>query len=102
MLDTSLQVIEFLRDASHVRDYRVSEWRAIQLLAGFSDPTVTSWKLPMEFNSWTARIGTPADRVAALRAVFAELPGEARDHFHIDASRSFVIDSAWFEALKMS
>jgi ubiquinone/menaquinone biosynthesis C-methylase UbiE len=102
LLDTCLQVIEFLRDASHVRDYRVAEWRAILGEAGFSDPAVTSWKLPMEFSSWIARIGTPAARVAALRAVFAELPGEVREYFHIDASQSFVIDSAWFEALQVS
>jgi hypothetical protein len=59
LLDTSLQVIEFLRDASHVRDYRVSESCAIKREVGFSDPTVTSWKLPLGFNSWVARIGTP-------------------------------------------
>jgi ubiquinone/menaquinone biosynthesis C-methylase UbiE len=102
LLDTSLQVLEFLRDASHVRDYRVSEWRAIYREAGFSDPTVRSWKIPVDFNSWIARIGTPAARVAALQAVFAELPSEVREYFHIDASQSFVIDSTWFEALKAS
>jgi ubiquinone/menaquinone biosynthesis C-methylase UbiE len=38
LLDTCLQVIEFLRDASHVRDYRVSEWRAMFEAAGFAAP----------------------------------------------------------------
>ena len=33
LFDTTLQVIEFLRDASHVRDYRVSEWIAMQKAA---------------------------------------------------------------------
>ena len=72
LLDTFLQVVEFLRDASHVRDYRVSEWSAVQRSAGFSEPTVTGWKLALEFKSWIARIGTPPDRVAALRTVFGE------------------------------
>ncbi len=60
LLDTSLQVVEFLRDASHVRDYRASEWRAMQSAAGFSEQKFTSWKLPLDFTSWIERIGTPA------------------------------------------
>jgi ubiquinone/menaquinone biosynthesis C-methylase UbiE len=102
LLDTSLQVVEFLRDASHVRDYRVSEWRAIQRNAGFSEPTITDWKLQIEFNSWVARIGTPPARVAALQVVFAEFPSEVREYFHIDDSQSFRVDSAWLEASKGS
>jgi SAM-dependent methyltransferase len=98
LLDTSLQVIEFLRDASHVRDYRLSEWKAQCAAAGFGEPTVTAWKLSIEFNSWIARIGTPADRVAALQAVFAALPSEVREYFQIGADNSFVIDSVWVEA----
>jgi SAM-dependent methyltransferase len=100
LFDTSLQVIEFLRDASHVRDYRVSEWAAMQRCAGFCEPTVTRWKLPTEFNSWIARIGTPPARVAALHAVFADLSGEAVEYFQVGPEFSFVIDSAWMETSK--
>jgi SAM-dependent methyltransferase len=100
LFDTSLQVIEFLRDASHVRNYRVSEWVAMQRAAGFREPAVARWKLPLEFGSWIARIGTPHARVAALRTVFAELPNEARGYFQISPELSFVTDSAWLEALK--
>ncbi len=100
LLDTSLQVVEFLRDASHVRDYRASEWRAMQSAAGFSEQKFTSWKLPLDFTSWIERIGTPPARVAALHAVFAELPAEVREYFQIAPDRSFVTDSAWFEAGK--
>jgi SAM-dependent methyltransferase len=100
LFDTSLQVIEFLRDASHVRDYRISEWAGMQRAAGFCEPAVTRWKLPLEFRSWIARIGTPPDRVAALKSVFAELPNEAREYFQVTAQFSFVTDSGWLEALK--
>jgi ubiquinone/menaquinone biosynthesis C-methylase UbiE len=94
LLDTALQVVEFLRDASHVRDYRISEWRAMQHAAGFAEPEVATWKLPMEFLSWIARIGTPPDRVAALRAAFAALSAEARAYFQVGADLSFSIDAA--------
>ena len=100
LFDTSLQVIEFLRDASHVRDYRISEWSAMQRAAGFTEAAVSSWKLPLEFERWIARIGTPPDRVAALKAVFRELPSEVREYFQIGPELSFVTDSAWLEALK--
>jgi hypothetical protein len=93
-------VIEFLRDASHVRDYRVSEWRAMQSVAGFSEQMFTSWKLTMDFQSWIERIATPPPRVAALHAVFAGLPGEVREYFKIGPDLSFVTDSAWLEARK--
>jgi SAM-dependent methyltransferase len=100
LLDTSLQVIEFLRDASHVRDYRLSEWRAMQTAAGFAERAVHEWKIAMHFPAWIARIGTSPERVAALRAVFADLPREVRDYFQVDAGLSFAIDVAWLEARK--
>jgi ubiquinone/menaquinone biosynthesis C-methylase UbiE len=100
LLDTCLQVIEFLRDASHVRDYRVSEWRGMFAAAGFDEPAVIEWKLPIEFGAWIARIGTPPDRVAALESVFAELPLEAREYFKIGPEKAFVSDSAWLEIVK--
>jgi ubiquinone/menaquinone biosynthesis C-methylase UbiE len=100
LLDTSLQVLEVLRDASHVRDYRVSEWRRMQEEAGFRSPEITSWKLTMEYNSWIGRIGTPPERVAALRAVFAGLTSEVKQYFQVTPDLSFVTDSAWFETTR--
>jgi SAM-dependent methyltransferase len=100
LLDTTLQVIEFLRDASHVRNYRISEWREMQSTAGFTEASVSSWKTPIDFPTWIARIGTPPDRVAALRTVFPDLPREAQDYFAISAGFSFQFDTAWFESVK--
>jgi len=100
LLDTSLQVIEFLRDASHVRDYRISEWRDMQRAAGFAESAVTSWKTHIDFATWIARIGTPPARVAALRTVFPALPREAVEYFNVDDGFSFEFDTAWIEAVK--
>jgi ubiquinone/menaquinone biosynthesis C-methylase UbiE len=98
LFDTALQVVEFLRDASHVRDCRVSEWRSMLKAAGFAEPAVDCWKLPLDFDSWIARIRTPPDRVAALRSVFAMLPVEVKQYFNVDANLNFETDSAWLEA----
>ena len=102
LCDTVLQVIEFLRDASHVRDYRLSEWSAMVEGAGFSKPAMSEWKLSIDFKSWIARIGTSPDRVGALEAVFSQLPSEARDYFQFGPGNCFVSDSAWVEAVRSS
>jgi ubiquinone/menaquinone biosynthesis C-methylase UbiE len=99
LLDTALQVIEFLRDASHVRNYRLSEWRALQSAAGFHESSVGEWRLALDFDSWVARIKTPPERVAALIAVFAALPAEARSYLQVTAERAFGIEAAWIEAI---
>ena len=96
-LDTSLQVLEFLRDASHVRNYRVSEWCNMLRAAGFEQPALERWKLPLHFESWVARIATPAPRIAALKAVFPALSAEARRYLEVDAELSFCIEAAWLE-----
>ncbi len=74
--------------------------RPVQKDAGFTEPSVAQWRLPMEFRSWIARIGAPPARVAALEAVFATLPKEARDYFQVSGDLSFIIDSAWMETTK--
>jgi ubiquinone/menaquinone biosynthesis C-methylase UbiE len=100
LLDTVLQTVEILRDPSHVRDYRESEWRRVLAGEGFSEAASHRWKLPMEFDAWVARIGTSVARIDALKTVFDELPGEARAYFSVDANRSFSIDAGWLEVRK--
>lgn len=102
LLDTSLQVIDLLRDASHVRNYRISEWCAMQRAAGFVETSVRSWKTSIDFSSWIARIGTPPQRVAALRTVLPAFSREVQDYFKIAEELSFEFDSAWIASIKPS
>jgi ubiquinone/menaquinone biosynthesis C-methylase UbiE len=101
LLDTVLQTLEILRDASHVRNYRTSEWTAVLDGTGFTAPKMNRWKLPMQFDSWIARIGTPAPRVEALKTVLQALPEEARGYFALQPDFSFVIDAGSFEATRV-
>jgi SAM-dependent methyltransferase len=98
LLDTCLQVVEYLRDASHVRDYRVGEWRAMLAAAGFAAPAIDGWKIPMTFEPWIARIATPAARVAALKTVIPAFPAEARDYFRVAPDCSFETDTTWIDS----
>ncbi len=73
-LDREFNRIEKLRDPSHVRNYRPSEWRAMLQDAG---PTVTHGELSMysegdrmSFDTWTARMRTPPAAVVELEGIF--------------------------------
>lgn len=102
LLDTALQAFELLRDASHVRNYRRSEWRAMLTSAGLGLACEQAWRLDLAFEAWIERIGTPPERVASLHALFAALPEQARQHFAIRADLSFSIDAACFEAVHLA
>lgn len=105
--DTTLQAVELLRDGSHVRDYRPSEWQQMLADAGLvtsatlATPTsaaTDSWKLTMQFDDWTARMRTPAERVTAIRSLLRSAPQESRDYFAVQADDSFTIDATLFAA----
>jgi ubiquinone/menaquinone biosynthesis C-methylase UbiE len=100
LLDTTLQTLEVLRDMSHVRNYRLSEWLSMLSGHGLTDTTSDGWKLALEFSSWVKRIGTPDRRVQALYAMIDDLPSEAREYFAVTAERSFKIDAVWLESVK--
>lgn len=100
LFDTVLQTVEFLRDVSHVRDYRISEWLDMMEKAGFSGMRHDNWKVPIDFESWVERIETPKDRVVALKSAFASISSEARNHFGVSEDFSFAIDAAWIEAVR--
>jgi len=98
LLDTHLQAVELLRDPSHVRDYRVSEWRAMLEAAGFAPGDVMTSRPRMEFASWIARMRTPPVHAAAIRALQDTAPAEVVAHFQIEPDGSFLLDSALIEA----
>lgn len=100
LYDSTLQAVEMLRDASHVRDYRSCEWGAKFDNAGFTHSLRSVWKLTMQFDEWVARMRTPAERVAAIRNLFDGAPEEARKYFALQDDYSFSIDAAMFEATK--
>ncbi len=100
LYDTAIQTIELLRDASHVRNYRVSEWRRMLENAGFGKAESDCWKVRIDFASWIRRIGTSPGRVSALKEALTGLPGEAKAYFNIGEDLSFDLDVAWISAEK--
>src|SRR5262249_917073 len=81
--DTYLNAIEVLRDPSHVRNYRLSEWCARFRDAGLAVEVGPRWALRLGFADWVARIGTPAALVTGLRALMDAAPSEVRAAYEI-------------------
>ncbi|NYE63654.1 SAM-dependent methyltransferase [Duganella sp. 1224] len=96
--DTTLQAVELLRDGSHVRDYRPTEWTHMLGTAGYTSERVSDWKLPMQFDDWTARMRTPAERIVAIRSLLRGAPEETRRYYAVQDDDSFTIDASLFIA----
>jgi ubiquinone/menaquinone biosynthesis C-methylase UbiE len=83
--DTFLQTIELLRDTSHVRDYRISEWRTMLTRAGFSPDVVHTFELTLNFDAWTRRMDTPRQHVQMIKAIFNDAPDDIKRAFRLPA-----------------
>ena len=98
LYDTILQTLEIIRDRSHIRDYRLTEWLGMLGQQGFSVEAFNRWKLYLEFNSWVTRINTPEARIDTLKTLMDELPEEACQYFQLTQQRAFSIDTAYILA----
>jgi ubiquinone/menaquinone biosynthesis C-methylase UbiE len=73
-IDTSLNEIETLRDPSHVRNYRLSEWINFLKEAGFTVSTTREWGIALDVPSWTQRMRTPLNQSQRSNNAYALLP----------------------------
>jgi SAM-dependent methyltransferase len=83
-LDTFINELETLRDASHVRNHTVRGWRTLLEDAGLRagvDSDVLTTKLTTD--AWLERSQTPADRAEEVRHRLRAASAEARDAFQI-------------------
>lgn len=89
LVDTHLQAIELLRDASHVRDLDRGEWRRAFAAEGLALVHEAAWPLRLQFDTWIARMRTPPERVAAIRVLQQGAPAEVRAALAVEADGSF-------------
>jgi ubiquinone/menaquinone biosynthesis C-methylase UbiE len=82
-LDTFYNAVELLRDASHVRNCRISEWERLFRAAWLEPEVLFRYPLVLDGESWVTRMRTPAPRVAALRELFTTASEAARQTFAI-------------------
>lgn len=96
LVDTFMQSIELLRDASHVRNRSLAQWRALIRGAGLEELEQAAWPMRLDFTSWVERMRTPADRVAVIRSMQEAAPQEVREALRIEADGSFTIETGLF------
>jgi SAM-dependent methyltransferase len=83
-LDTFINEVEKLRDASHVRNHTIAGWRELLEAAGLRtsvESDLMTTKISTE--GWLERSQTPADRAAEVRRQLRDAPATARDAFQI-------------------
>lgn len=103
-LDVFLNEIELLRDPSHIRNYRVSEWLSLLNEAGFAAQVVHAWDLTMDVPSWTQRMRTPPEAIEQIEQRFHNASPTAQQRFHIGIGEegllSFANPCALFVGIK--
>ncbi len=95
-LDTFVNVFEFLRDRSHVRDWRASEWVRMMAAAGLRADVRHRAPIPLDGADWVRRMQTPPEKVAMIRQLFAEATPSQRNAFDLRA------DEPWGLGLPMA
>lgn len=97
-LDEFLNTVERLRDPTHVRSYRVSQWVDWLEAAGFTVEESRVVKKTIEYDDWVATQDTPAENRRELEATFASAPPGAEDLYELTYENG---DIASFANLKL-
>lgn len=98
LLDTWLQTLELLRDASHVKNYSLSEWQYILASAGFISGLTMRFRLRLEFAAWVERMKTPSVHVQAIQSLLSCAGSEVTEYFAIEQDGSFTVDTMLISA----
>jgi ubiquinone/menaquinone biosynthesis C-methylase UbiE len=101
--ESLLHEIEILRDPSHVRNYRISEWKTMLREAGFTVNTAREWGLFLDIPSWTQRMRTPPESVAIIEHLLKSADPATRERLQIeerDGAPGFTLPVALISATK--
>jgi ubiquinone/menaquinone biosynthesis C-methylase UbiE len=89
-IDAFLNEIETLRDPSHVRNHRYSEWSSILEEVGLSVVSTHEWGIVLDIPSWTQRMRTPAEVVEIIEQRLRSAPPATRERLHVEET-----DGVW-------
>ncbi|WP_054949493.1 class I SAM-dependent methyltransferase [Numidum massiliense] len=82
LLDRFINTLDKLRDPSHIREYTLSEWRALFATGSFAYREVAKWDLPLNVSDWLARARTPSERRQQVVTLFkSDMPPQCRETF---------------------
>jgi ubiquinone/menaquinone biosynthesis C-methylase UbiE len=87
--DAFLEEIEILRDPSHVRNHRISEWKTLLQETSFTVNTVREWTILLDIPSWTQRMRTPPASVAMIEQHMHNASSAIHERLHIEEDPIF-------------
>ena len=87
--------IEVRRDASHVRNFAPSAWRAAVAEAGLDVTDVMMSHVYLQWPDWTKRAGMSDEASAALRDDMLDAPAAVRDAFAFMENDDGTVDFHW-------
>ncbi len=102
-VDTFLNEIELIRDPSHVRNYRITEWLALLNESGLTANVQRTWGIPLDIPSWTQRMQTPPEDVERIIQKCANASPLQRERLHIEQHEdvyAFTLPAALFVGVK--
>jgi len=82
-LDSFLNAVEVLRDPTHGRSLRPSDWRAALAEAGLEGDIARSWRFRHDTGDWLARTAPAAWRADAVCRMLREASPLVRDAFEV-------------------
>ncbi|WP_284690828.1 MULTISPECIES: class I SAM-dependent methyltransferase [Bacillus] len=88
ILDEFVNHLNRLRDPSHVRESSLSEWQSMFSANQLAYQDIQKWNLPIQYDSWIKRGGTPADREKQIITHLNHASDEARDTFCITLNQN--------------
>lgn len=104
-LDEFVNTLDKLRDASHVRERKLSEYAAMFQAAGLDYHELRHWDLPLDVHSWVERAGTPPERRRRLELHITSASEQARRKFLITLDKdggpeSFCLKAVLIQGMK--
>ncbi|GAA3409355.1 class I SAM-dependent methyltransferase [Paenibacillus hodogayensis] len=91
--------IEKLRDPSHVRAWKKSEWLGMLEAAGYRLESLVCFPKPFQFRDWCARASVPEQTVSRLANDLANAPEPFRRRFSIQTDEAGAVTSFQGEAV---
>jgi ubiquinone/menaquinone biosynthesis C-methylase UbiE len=82
-LDTFINLIEKLRDPTHIRDYSVSEWHTLCCDAGLTVESVETWTKTIPFDDWCERARVDEATKEELNHLLVTAPADTQHAFGI-------------------
>jgi len=88
------QKVEKLRDASHIKNYSLIEWRSLLKDAGLTIKNTYQTRVNMDIESWMERSGTSQDTKNILRDLFINTDNKTANFFGLKKTKNS-IDFFW-------